>query len=128
MREALLAPRKLELELIQSHMAQKPVLRGEVGCACVAREVSVEREKVWASAGVQGAWVGNFTDLDSMTCWYSKEEMEMGAIHRACSTAQSPNPEKGMEKGAARSKIKIPTNPTGSANLLPAAAQIQVQT
>ena len=32
-----------ELELIQSHMAQKPVLRGEVGCACVAREVSVER-------------------------------------------------------------------------------------
>jgi len=34
---------KLELELIQSHMAQKPVLRGEVGCACVTREVSVER-------------------------------------------------------------------------------------
>ena len=32
-----------ELELIQSHMAQKPVLRGEVGCACVAREVSAER-------------------------------------------------------------------------------------
>ena len=32
-----------KLELIQSHMAQKPVLRGEVGCACVAREVSVER-------------------------------------------------------------------------------------
>ena len=32
-----------ELELIQSHMAQKPVLRGEVGRACVAREVSVER-------------------------------------------------------------------------------------
>ena len=29
------------LELIQSHVAQKPVLRGEVGCACVAREVSV---------------------------------------------------------------------------------------
>jgi len=28
---------------IQSHMAQKPVLRGEVGCACVAREVGVER-------------------------------------------------------------------------------------
>ena len=24
-------------------MAQKPVLRGEVGCACVAREVSFER-------------------------------------------------------------------------------------
>ena len=34
---------KTKLELIQSHVAQKPVLRGEVGCACVAREVSVER-------------------------------------------------------------------------------------
>jgi len=30
---------ELELELIQPHMAQKPVLRGEVGCACVARGV-----------------------------------------------------------------------------------------
>ena len=38
------ARRELELELIQSHMAQKPVLRGEVGCACVAREVSVVRK------------------------------------------------------------------------------------
>ena len=28
---------ELELELIQSHMAQKPVLRGKVGCACAAR-------------------------------------------------------------------------------------------
>ena len=28
---------ELELELTQPHMAQKPVLRGEVGCACVAR-------------------------------------------------------------------------------------------
>ena len=35
--------RELELELIQSHMTQKPVLRGEVGYECVAREVSVER-------------------------------------------------------------------------------------
>ena len=34
---------ELELEPIQPHMAQKPMLRGEVGCACVAREVSVER-------------------------------------------------------------------------------------
>jgi len=32
--------------VIQSHMAQKPVLRGEVGCACVAREVSVERGRL----------------------------------------------------------------------------------
>jgi len=34
---------ELELELIQSHMAQKPVLRGEVWCAYVALEVGVER-------------------------------------------------------------------------------------
>ena len=34
---------ELELELIQPHMAQKSMLRGEVGCTCVAREVSVER-------------------------------------------------------------------------------------
>ena len=38
---------ELELELIQPHMAQKAVLRGEVGCACVAREVSVERGARW---------------------------------------------------------------------------------
>ena len=35
--------KELELELVQPHMAQKPVLRDEVGCACAAREVSVER-------------------------------------------------------------------------------------
>ena len=39
---------ELELELIQAHMAQKPMLRGEVGCARVAREVSVEKlNDVW---------------------------------------------------------------------------------
>ena len=36
-------PQELELELIQPHMAQKPVLRGKVGCACVARGVSAGR-------------------------------------------------------------------------------------
>jgi len=42
------------------HMAQKPVLQGEVGCVCVAREVGVAGvgERGCASAGVQGAWVG----------------------------------------------------------------------
>ena len=48
----------LQNELIQPHMAQKPVLRGEVGCACVAREVSVEREGMGERGCVQGAWVG----------------------------------------------------------------------
>ena len=47
---------ELELELIQSQLAQKPMLRGEVGArALLVRSVS--REQVWASAGVQGAWV-----------------------------------------------------------------------
>ena len=41
-RKSIEAPELMQLELIQSHMAQKPVLRGEVGCACVAREVSIE--------------------------------------------------------------------------------------
>ena len=36
---------ELELELIQSHMAQKPVLRGEVGCACVARAADNNERK-----------------------------------------------------------------------------------
>ena len=48
---------ELELELIQPHMAQKPVLRGEVGARAL-RVRSVSREEAWASAGVQGACVG----------------------------------------------------------------------
>ena len=45
-----------ELELIQTHMAHKPMLRGEVGARAL-RMRSVPREEVWASTGVQGAWV-----------------------------------------------------------------------
>ena len=48
---------ELELELIQSHMAQKPMLRGEVGARALCVR-SVSREEAWASAGVQGALVG----------------------------------------------------------------------
>ena len=53
---------KRELELIQSHMAQKPVLRGEVGCACVAREVSVERGGMGERGSTRrlGGWVGGW--------------------------------------------------------------------
>ena len=53
---------ELELELIQSHMAQKPVLRVEVG-ALALRVRSVSREGAWASASVQGAWVKFLTHL-----------------------------------------------------------------
>ena len=35
---------ELELELVQSHMAQKPVLRGEVGCACVAHPTASQTQ------------------------------------------------------------------------------------
>ena len=48
---------ELELELIQPHMAQKQMLRGEVGARAL-RVRSVSREEAWASAGVHGAWVG----------------------------------------------------------------------
>ena len=47
---------ELELELIQPQMAQKPVLRGEVGARAL-RVRLVSGGEVWASAGVQGAWV-----------------------------------------------------------------------
>ena len=63
---------KLELELVQSHMAQKLVLRGEVGCACVAREVSVERGGM-GDAGVQGAWVPCQVGLAASSKWDGNE-------------------------------------------------------
>ena len=37
-----------------AHMAQKPVLRGEVGCACVAREISVERGGMGSNPPTEG--------------------------------------------------------------------------
>jgi len=43
---------KLELELIQPHMAQKPVLNGVKWGARVLRVRSVSREKVWAKRPV----------------------------------------------------------------------------
>ena len=46
---------ELELELIQSHMAQKPVLRGEVGCTCVAREVAAVISTPAPGAGIGAA-------------------------------------------------------------------------
>ena len=48
-----------KLELIQPHVAQKPVLRGEVGCACVAREVGVERRGMGERGCARrfGGWV-----------------------------------------------------------------------
>ena len=47
---------ELELDLMQSYMAQVPMLRGEVGARAL-RVRSVSREEAWASAGVRCAWV-----------------------------------------------------------------------
>ena len=47
---------ELELEIIQPHMAQNPVLRVEVGARAL-RVRSVSREEAWASAGVRDALV-----------------------------------------------------------------------
>ena len=46
-----LSPEELELELMQSHMAQMPVLRGEMEARAL-RVWLVPREGAWASAGV----------------------------------------------------------------------------
>ena len=45
---------ELKLGLVQAHMAQKPMLRVEVGVRAL-RARSVSREEAWASAGVQDA-------------------------------------------------------------------------
>ena len=60
-------PVRFELELIQSHMAQKPVLRGEVGCACVAREVSVEKRGMGKRGCAKrlGGWVRSVTSREA---------------------------------------------------------------
>ena len=76
---------ELELELIQSHMAQKPVLRGEVGCACVAREVSVER-------GVFGLRV---------ICWGVNLDLAAGQ-----STSTSAKVPVGAERTASSKTVK----------------------
>jgi len=47
---------EFELGLMQSQMAQKPALRGEVGARAL-RVRSVLREEATASAGIQSAWV-----------------------------------------------------------------------
>ena len=54
-------------------MAQKPVPRGEVGCACVAREVSAERggmgERLLQAAlgGARGGWEERH--IGGAECW-----------------------------------------------------------
>jgi len=42
---------KLDLELIQSHMAQKPVLRGEVGCVLRAKYIEESATKLEVCRG-----------------------------------------------------------------------------
>ena len=51
-------------------MAQKPVLRGEVGCACVAREVSVERRGMGERGCARrlGGWVSDTLARCSREC------------------------------------------------------------
>ena len=43
---------ELELELIQPHMAQKPVLRAKVGCACVILRRSARALSVASNRGI----------------------------------------------------------------------------
>ena len=58
-------------------MAQKPVLRGEVGCACVAREVSVERGGIGERGCARrlGGWVGvGVKPIRACLCLWSQQE------------------------------------------------------
>ena len=66
-RRHLLEP-ELELEQVQSHMAHKPVLRGEVGVRAL-RVRSVPRAEAWASAG------GTPTDITSRLAGFDNEEI-----------------------------------------------------
>ena len=52
---------ELELELIQPHMAQKPVLRGEVGYACVAREVACPNTRWILERNMPGDSLGDLS-------------------------------------------------------------------
>ena len=66
---------ELELELTQTHMAQKPVLRVEVGARAL-RVRSVSREEAWASAGVQVAWVsGCGCEADKGVLWSQRPSL-----------------------------------------------------
>ena len=47
----------LELEVIQSQMTQKPVLRGEVGARVRGTFVVRRKKRCWRARVVQGAWV-----------------------------------------------------------------------
>ena len=69
------------------------MLRGEVGCTCVvAREVSAElREEVWASAGVQGAWLHaplrHWQALRAATTGVAPEDKRRAVAQRAAEIA-----------------------------------------
>jgi hypothetical protein len=66
------SPRGFELELIQTNMAQKPMLKVEVGARAL-RVRPVSREEAWASAGVQGAWVSE--------CWCEADKCVLETVH-----------------------------------------------
>ena len=64
-------------------MTQKPVLRGEVGCACVAREVSVER----GGMGERGARVRRFRGCNNKNAG----QMRSGLVPASVAAVISPS-------------------------------------
>ena len=83
---------ELELELIQSHMAQKPVLRGEVGCACVAREVSVERRYGRARVCKALGWVvvGVKPIMACLCLWSQRPSLLWCSPQGSCNAPHDP--------------------------------------
>ena len=63
--------KELELELVQFQMAQKPVLRGEVGARAL-RVRSVSRDEVWATTSTRS------TCLSAVGCYKKKPSSFLG--------------------------------------------------
>ena len=69
---------ELELELVQSHMAQKPILRGEVGA-----RVRVNHEPkftLWNTGGGESNLIVKVKKCDTRVRSETREEVRAGAV------------------------------------------------
>ena len=86
-------------------MAQKPMLRGEVGCACVAREVSVER--------------GGMDELELIQSHMAQKPVLRGEVdgrarsNDICSNSGCARLDSGVRKDAAQRGISVTSISSG---------------
>ena len=95
-----MAPPELELELVKSYMAQKPMLRGEVGARAL-RVRPVSREGAWASAGVQGHC--SIADTDSIKPIGKRARKVHDEYTRAVQALDEEHGHRGALRGTPRS-------------------------